>query len=98
MRWDETDRRYVELQQQTIDPDRAFDIIGYLPIDCSVDSAPSYIERALRQYPAEDVRRVADFVEQFNATSPVASAMEQAIAEVLDAPVAKKRGRPPKGS
>jgi hypothetical protein len=98
MRWEENDRRYAEMQQQTIDPDRAFDIIGYLPMDCSVDTAPSYIERALRQYPVEEVRRVADFVQEFNATAPVAAAIEQAMAEVLDAPVAKKRGRPSKAS
>ena len=96
MRWEDNDRRYAEMQQQTIDPDRAFDIIGYLPMDCSADNAPGYIERALRQYPSEEVRRVADFIQEINATAPVAAAIEQAMAEVLDAPVAKKRGRPSK--
>lgn len=98
MRWQENDRRYVEMQRQTIDPDRAFDIVGYLPIDCSVDAAPAYVERALRQYPVEEVRRVADDVANYNASAPVAAALEEAMAEVLDNPIpaAKKRGRPRK--
>lgn len=98
MRWEENDRRYVELQQQTLDPDRAFDIVGYLPMDCSVDTAPAYVERALRQYPVEEVRRVADSVERFNATAPVQAAVEQALTEVMEnpTPVVKKRGRPRK--
>lgn len=97
MRWEENDRRFVDLQQQTLDPDRAFDIIGYLPMDCSADQAPAYIERSLRQYPAEEVRRIADFVQQYNATTPVAEALEEALAEVLDNPLpVKKRGRPRK--
>lgn len=97
MRWDEHDRRFVDMQQQTLDPDRAFDIIGYLPIRCSPDEAPSYIERSLRQYPVDEVRRIADFVQQYNASAPVAAAVDEALAEVLEAPVAaKKRGRPRK--
>ena len=98
MRWEENDRRFVELQQQTLDPDRAFDIIGYLPMDCAPDQAPAYIERSLRQYPVDEVRRIADFVEQYNATAPVTAAVEEALAEVLDNPLptAKKRGRPRK--
>lgn len=96
MRWDENDRRFVDLQQQTLDPDRAFDIIGYLPMDCSPDQAPAYIERSLRQYPVEEVRRIADYVEQYNTQAPVQAAIEEAIAEVLDNPLPKKRGRPRK--
>lgn len=96
MRWDENDRRFAELQQQTLDPDRAFDIVGYLPMDCSPDQAPAYIERSLRQYPVEEVRRVADYVQNYNASAPVAAAVEEAIAEVLDNPLPKKRGRPRK--
>ena len=96
MRWDEHDRRFVDLRQQTLDPDRAFDIVGYLPMDCPVDSAPAYVERALRQYPVDEVRRLADRVEQYNATAPVQAAVEEAIAEVLENPLPKKRGRPRK--
>lgn len=96
MRWDEHDRRFGDMQQQTLDPDRAFDIIGYLPMDCPPDQAPAYIERSLRQYPVEEVRRIADYVESYNASAPVTAALESAIADVLENPVAKKRGRPRK--
>lgn len=96
MRWDANDRRFVELQQQTIDPDRSFDIIGYLPVDCPPDQAPAYIERSLRQYPVEEVRRIADFVQDYNASAPVAAAIDEAMAEVLENPLPRKRGRPRK--
>lgn len=96
MRWDEHDRRFGDMQQQTLDPDRAFDIIGYLPMDCPPDQAPAYIERSLRQYPVDEVRRIADHVESYNASAPVAEAVDAAIAEVLDNPIVKKRGRPRK--
>lgn len=96
MRWDDNDRRFSDVQDQIIDPDRAFDIIGYLPMACSADQAPAYIERSLRQYPMDEVRRIADFVENYNASAPVMAAMDEAIADVLDNPVAKKRGRPRK--
>lgn len=96
MRWDEHDRRFVDLQQQALDPDRSFDIIGYLPMDCPPDQAPAYIERSLRQYPVDEVRRIADYVESYNTSAPVMAAVEDAIAEVLDNPVPKKRGRPRK--
>jgi len=56
---------------------------------------PAYLERTFRQYPKDEVRRMADYVEQYNATQPIAQATEQALADVLDQPVApRKRGRP----
>ena len=62
----------------------AHDIIGYLPMLCSVDEAPGYLERTFRQYPKDEVRRMADFVEQFNATQPISQAADAALTEALD--------------
>jgi len=40
------------------------------------------------------VRRMADYVQQYNDTQPVAQAAEAALAEALETPVvASKRGR-----
>jgi hypothetical protein len=98
--WGPEDRRWQEVQESRVDPDRAYDIVGYLPLTCSLDEAPSYLERMLRQYPKDEVRNMADNVLAFNA-APVAAATEHAIAEVLDmadpsATTPKRRGRPKK--
>jgi hypothetical protein len=100
LRWDENDARWGKVQSQVIDPTRSIDIIGYLPMACSVDEAPAYLERAFRFFPREDVNGLVDRIMHFNSTAPAQAAMEQAIAEVLDSPdpsgTAKRRGRPPK--
>ena len=105
MRWDETDTRWAHVQSQDIDPNRSMDIIGYLPMDCPLDQAPAYMGKVLRQFPRADVQRIADRMAEFNLSAPLKTAVEEAIAEVLDrpdpsattAPLApKKRGRPRK--
>jgi hypothetical protein len=101
MRWDDHDPRWGMVQSQELDPNRSMDIIGYLPMDCGAEEAPSYLGRALRQYPKDDVQQLADRVLTFNETVPMADAVNAAIAEVLDNPdpsgTAKRRGRSPKG-
>lgn len=97
MGWDEHDARWGRTWTGDIDPMRSIDIIGYLPMSCSLDEAPAYLERALRQFPRSDVQSVANHVMSFNATAPMQAAVEEAIAEVLDSPdptkVAPKRRR-----
>jgi len=84
MTWEPEDPRWATVQSGEISPERAFDIIGYLPMLCSVDEAPGYLERTFRQYPKDEVRRMADFVEQFNATQPISQAADAALTEALD--------------
>jgi len=94
MAWDPEDTRWGTVQSGEISPDRAFDIIGYLPLDCPADQAPPYLERMFRTWPNAKVQRMADKVNSFNAG--VASDMaEQALAEVLDMadPSASKSGK-----
>lgn len=102
MRWAENDRRWGMVQQQLIDPNRSMDIVGYLPMTCSAEEAPAYLERSLRQFPSEDVQRLVNQMHQYNAEAPVHQAMNDAMAEVLDSPnptsQPKRRGRPPKVS
>lgn len=101
--WEKDDPRYEVVRNGTYDPTKTFDIIGYLPMACSVDEAPSYLERVFRQYPKESVQRMADFIDKGN-NAPVEAALEEALAEVLDradpsATVEKRgRGRPRKTS
>lgn len=99
--WGQNDARWGRIQSGEISPDRAFDILGYLPLDCPVEQSPALLERMLRTYPKDDVQKMADAVFAHNETAPQAEAMDAAIAEVLDMPdpsavVPKKRGRPRK--
>lgn len=86
MRWDENDTRWKMVQSQEVDPNRSIDIVGYLPMTCTVDEAPAYLGRALRQFPRADIQGLADRITTFNETAPLAQAVESAIAEVLDSP------------
>ena len=97
MTWEQGDRRWERVQTGQTDPASAYDIIGYLPLDCSPEEAPAYLERVLRQYPKDEVRNMADHVHAYNAEAPVAAAIEEALTKALESPVApKKRGRPKK--
>jgi hypothetical protein len=83
--WAPEDRRWEYVQQGATDPGSAYDIIGYLPMLCGPDEAPAYLERTFRQYPKDEVRRMADFVEQFNASQPIDQAADDALTAALDA-------------
>jgi hypothetical protein len=100
LRWTENDRRWSMIQSNEIDPNRSIDIIGYLPMTCSPDEAPAYLEKSMREYPADEVRNMVRDMGQYNSVAPVQQAMEEAMAEVLDSPnptaQPKRRGRPPK--
>lgn len=86
--WPPEDRRWEWVQSGDNSPEQAYDIIGYLPLLCGPDEAPSYLERTFRQYPKDEVRRMADAVLRWNTEQPIAQAAEAALAEVLDRPLA----------
>jgi hypothetical protein len=94
MAWSPEDRRWAWVQTEQYDPKMAYDIIGYLPLSCAPDEAPSYLSRMMRSYPREDVQHMADALSQYNS-SVVAAAADQAIGEVLDSanPSTERRGR-----
>ena len=97
MAWQPEDRRWERVQQGETDPASAYDIIGYLPVDCPTDEAPAYLERTFRQYPKDEIRNMADHVLDYNANAPVSEAIEAALTDALEDPILpKKRGRPKK--
>lgn len=101
LKWRDGDRRWQWVQEEKYDPTRTFDIIGYLPRDCSPEQAPAYLEKMLRTYPRDDVRNMVDKVAQYNERDAGRAEVEQAVAEILDSPdpsQQKKRGRPRKGA
>lgn len=81
--WRPDDPRRANVQDGTLDPMRALDIIGYLPMGCGVQDAPAYLERHFRTFPREDVQRLLDRLEHYNR-QPAQRAVEAAIGEVLD--------------
>ena len=81
--WGEKDRRWEWVKTGQTDPTGAFDIIGYLPMDCSLNEAPAHIERVFRQFPREDVQSLVDRIAKWNV-EPAQKAAEEAFAEVLD--------------
>jgi hypothetical protein len=101
--WRDSDPRRERIQQRDLDPDKAYDIIGYLPMTCPADEAPAYLERSLRTFPKDEIQRVADDIYRYNQSAPVNAALEEAMAEVLDRAdptglVKRPRGRPRKAS
>lgn len=101
MQWQPDDRRWEWVQNESYDANMAYDIIGYLPLGCSIDDAPAYLMKMVRAFPREDIQRLADSVSQYN-TGVVSSAVDEAIGDMLDsadpATVRRGRGRPRKVS
>ncbi len=99
MEWQPDDRRWEWVQTESYDPKMAYDIIGYLPLGCSPDEAPSYLSKMIRTFPREDIQRLSDSVSNYN-TGVVNSAVEEAIGDMLDSSdpstVRRGRGRPRK--
>lgn len=78
-RWREDDRRWERVQEGGISDDRAADIVCWLPIDCSADEAPAYLERSLGVYSQKMADRVLFDVEAWNGKS----VQEEQVGEVL---------------
>jgi hypothetical protein len=85
-RWEENDRRWAEVQSGEVDPARAHDIVGYLPMDCSVDEAPAHLHRVMRTYPKEEVAALADRVLRFNETQALEQQVNAVLQELTDSP------------
>lgn len=64
--WQENDRRRQWIQDGRTDPNMAYDIVGYLPMGCSLNEAPAYIERSLKQYPREEVSGLVSRMSHWN--------------------------------
>jgi len=66
--WGEQDPRRGEVRAGRRDPGTAFDILGFLPEDCSVDACFDYITKRFRMLnDRADVKQMLDNVHKFNA-------------------------------
>lgn len=83
MQWPKHDRRWELVQQQQISGDATYTILGWLPLDCPVDQAPSFIARYLRTATEESVRNLTQYVERYNADAPQA-AVDEALHAIFE--------------
>jgi len=79
-RWKEGDRRWERVQTGSIAEAQASDIVGWLPIDCSVDEAPAYLERSLSVFSQQQGERLLFNLERWNGQA----VGEQHIEQVMD--------------
>lgn len=82
--WRADDRRWAQVQSGAMDPSMAQDIIGWLPVDCSVEDAPAYLERTLIQFSNRAAERIAFDVEKWNGQNNLHDQMESAMQELTD--------------
>lgn len=79
--WKEHDPRRQWIKDGKYNANDAYDIVGYVPLDCPLEEVPAYAVKALRQYPREEVRKLADTVGNYN----VHDVGKQQVADVLNA-------------
>lgn len=94
--WPESDRRWDRVRQGEIGPDSAYDILGNLPVGCTVDEAASYVENTLRQYPVEDVRKVMDRMRYYNEVEMPKAQVQALASDTMDDFASDKRQKNPR--
>jgi hypothetical protein len=82
--WTEHDKRRATILTGVTDPKMAYDMVGYLPFGCSVDEAPGYIERSLKQYPREEVSKLCDRIHHYNRVEAPQAQVNAATVEAVD--------------
>lgn len=79
--WGPQDQRWAGVQSGELSPHFTWDIIGFLPITCSVDEAPAFLEKMLREDSRDDIQKLALGIADWNA---IGQPMQLA-SEVVDA-------------
>lgn len=64
--WRPDDVRWQWVQKGEMQPEYAFDICGYLPVTCSLDEAPAYIERELKSWTPSMFKGLRDAMQHWN--------------------------------
>lgn len=82
--WPENSPKREWIQKGLMQPEYAFDICGYLPITCSIDEAPSYIERELASpaFSAEMFPQLRKAAKHWNDTVVEEEAFQKTMAAV----------------
>ena len=82
MEWEREDPRWEMVKRQEMNPADAWDVIGFLPLDCSPDQAPGYLVSILRTYPKESISRLSERMHHYNDSLKVAH-VEEAMHDVM---------------
>lgn len=93
--WPEDDPRWSRVRSQEIPRESAYDIIGHLPVKCSLDEAKGYIEGHLKSYPKEEINRLRLKIADWNAVEIPKQQVASLVADTLDDVARMHRG--PKG-
>lgn len=92
-RWQEGDRRWEKVQTGAIPESKAADIVGWLPVDCSVDEAPAYLERSLQTFSQRHADRILFDLERWNAGGVQESQVNEVMADLAGAGYGAKDDR-----
>ena len=67
--WHENDPRRASIRDGSLPVDHAFDVIVFLPADCSVDEAYGYVVSRFKAWAGsrDDIRKLLDRVHLYNA-------------------------------
>ena len=84
-KWRSDDPRWHRVQSGKIPESEASDIIGWIPMDCSIDEAPAYVEKTLRRHSIQTAERVLFDIEKWNSGGAVAQHTDDMMAELADA-------------
>jgi hypothetical protein len=94
--WAESDPRRERIRQGEIPEESAHDIVGYLPIGCSAEEAPAYIERSFKQFPRDDIKQLLERLHHYNTVELPLEQSEQTAAEAVEQFVAGTRKKNPR--
>lgn len=93
--WDADDRRREWIKNGSVSPDSDYDIIGPLPIDCSLGEAAGYAEKCLGSYPIESVAALRHQMHKYNTVDiPAAQVQEVATSTMEDFEASKRQKNP----
>ena len=95
-KWEPDDTRREWIKDGSITPDSDYDIIGPLPIDCSLGEAAGYAERALGSYPVESVSKLRNEMHKYNTVDIPKAQVQDAVAATMDDFATSKRQKNPR--
>jgi len=82
LKWREDDPRRRFIQSGEMQPHGDFDVVGHLPVTCSLDQAPALIERELKNWPEDHFRELRNAITQWNDVGREAAVEEQVMGAV----------------
>lgn len=84
-KWTPNDPRRAHIQAGNVAPDSDWDVIAYLPADCSVDQAYGYFVSRMKVSTREDVRHMLNNLHKWNEAQTDANwqpVMDEAMSQV----------------